>query len=265
MNEPTVVLGTVQSGKTYRAFHWFREHQGPGIFCDVQWRAREYAPELPRASTAREVVQWLASWRPGQPPVKIVWSMDDYKELSTLVDYLWSVHRKAHVEGRPLPNLLFMLDEVSLIADRSATPDNPAVRLFTQCFQHKIIPVAITQRGALTSRHIMGNAWNWVLFSLTPADVETVRGTYKLETPEPEWTANPTDYHYWKYSIGKWFRGDAIGKEVLSGELSEGAPAEDIVPEDRDKDSSERLDRVPDVQNGASRDGEPGTVDDSTP
>src|SRR5712691_7840219 len=114
---PTVLVGTTQSGKTYRAFRIFESHPGPAIFWDVQWRAAHYSPAATRVGDVAGAALLLERWDGNPPFPRIVIENERYADLDRFVSYLWDAHRGAHVQNRTLPNLALFLDEVSLAAD----------------------------------------------------------------------------------------------------------------------------------------------------
>jgi hypothetical protein len=219
---PTVYLGTTQSGKTFRAFQTMAQHPGPAIFWDVQWRAGHYAPQSTRVADVPGAVDLLVRWDGNPPYPRIVIENERYADLDMLVSYLWGVHRRAHVENRTLPLMAVYLDEVSLAADRYADNENPAVRLFTQCYQHRIVGVALTQRSAQISRNILADAWEYYTFTPGRGDLEVYRD-FGLLPPDVAWTVQPESHHYYRFTPGRVYRGEADGSET---EVAEGAEDE---------------------------------------
>lgn len=214
MDVPTVIVGTTQSGKTYRAFRLFEAHPGPAVFWDVQWRASDYSPSSVRVPTVESCVGVLAQWNPRMEPPRIIIQDEQYNGLETLVSYLWSVHRNLHARAVRPPSIAVFLDEVSLAADRYAGNDNPACRLFTQCYQHGVVGVAISQRPAQTSRNLLANAWEWYTFSPGRGDLDTYR-EYSVLPPDPSWLSNPRAHQYYRWtSDGRCLRGDSAGGEI---------------------------------------------------
>lgn len=143
------------------------------------------------------------------------------------MDYLLRVHKEAHLADVSLPTAAVFIDEVSLVADRYADASNPAVRLFTQGYQHRVIGTAITQRPALTSRHIIENAWEAYIFNPGPIGAETLE-SYGWRVPDWAWVSTPRSYRYWRYAGSGWLRGDAGGVEVEVSAVRE--PVEEPLP-----------------------------------
>jgi len=263
VDAPTCFIGQTQSGKTFRSCQAFVAHDGPAIFWDVQFRAREFCPEVPRVRRVGDVVRALHEWRAPDPPPHLVIELDEYTGLSSLVDYLHGTHLVAHYRGDSLPKTALFLDEVSMAADRFADADNPVVKLFTRSYGHNLIGVAITQRPAQTSRNVLGNSWEWYVFSPAPADVLTLERDYRMELPDDGlWVLNPLDHRYFRFRVGAWFRGDADGHEVGVDEVSEvqGRDAE-IAVRDHEKERQEdvaaqRDSEVPKVPSTISAQGE---------
>lgn len=259
MDNPTVIVGQTQSGKTYRAFHLFEVHDGPAIFYDTQWRGRDYSPRSVRASSFDSIRDALVAWHPNDPPPRIVFEPVNHDDFPVLVDSLIRVHLQAHVAGYTPPKLAIFVDEVSLLAGRSADASNAAVRLFTQGYQHGVIGVAITQRPALTTRNIIEQAWEAYLFSPGPVGSQVLED-YGWVPPDWGWVAVPRSYHYWRYDGAGWLRGDSGGVEVAVAQVpdvqgpSEGALPERQEPGDREADVPIGEDGVrpvrPDVHEG---------------
>ncbi len=265
MEVPTVIVGAPQSGKTFRAFRLFEAHPGPAIFYDTQWRGRDYSPGSPRARTVQEVVSALASWSPGDAPPRIVWEPLHHGDFPVFVDALLRLHLSAHVADSDLPALAFFVDEVSILADNRALPDNPAVRLIREAFQHRIIGCAITQRPAATTRHITENAWEAYIFNPGPIGAETLEA-YGWRVPDWTWVTEPRSYRYWHYS-DRWLKGDAGGVEVEVAQVSQvQGPAPDALPEPQEPGDGKAdapgvgQDGVPPVREGLQP-GPPGRSD----
>ena len=221
---PTVYFGKTQSGKTYRAFESFQLHEGPAVFVDIQWR--RYNPGTAIVTDADQVIGQLQSWGNGPPP-KIVWNPDDYGELETLVDYVLAVHKDYHLRyKRPPPPLAIYLDEVSLAVQRGQNDTLPAVRLFTQGYQHNVIGVAISQWVAQIHQMIVINSVDFYIFALNEKDYYLLEQNYKIEVPDQTF-APWKSYAYWRYN-GEWFKGYPDGTEMLQA-----APTEE--PKDEDK------------------------------
>lgn len=236
MENPTVLIGQTQSGKTFRAFRLFEVHPGPAIFYDAQWRGRDYLPRAVRASSFGAVRDLLVAWKPDEPPPRIVFEPLNHDDLPLLVDALIRVHLEAHIQGRQPPKLALFLDEVSLVAGRGAGAENAAVRLFTQGYQHGVIGVAITQRPALTTRNIIEQAWEAYLFSPGPVGAQVLED-YGWVPPDWSWVAVPRSYHYWRYDGNAWLKGDSGGVEVAVAEVSDvQGPPEGPLPEPVERD-----------------------------
>ena len=238
---PTFMVGMPQSGKTWRSFRLFEAHPGPAIFADIQYRAGHYLESPQLVDSVPAILRVLRDWDAKDPPPKLVWRLDTYAELPGLVEPLWRTHKERHVRNEWLPKMAVFLYEISLTARPYATLDDPAVRLFTQCYQHDIIPVGITQRPAMTSRNLLGAAWDLYLFAMTPADMETVRAIHRLDLPEPGWIGDPREHHYFAYRTGQFWKGDAEGVELAMPVLREPVEpplSQDEEPGDRARDES---------------------------
>ncbi len=271
MENPTVIVGQTQSGKTFRAFRLFEVHDGPAIFYDTQWRGRDYLADrgggdggnlsrVVRASSFDSVRETLVAWREGDAPPRIVFEPVNHDDFALLVDALIRVHLVAHIEDRRVPKLALFVDEISLLAGRSADAGNAAVRLFTQGYQHKVIGVAITQRPALTTRNIIEQAWEAYIFSPGPVGAKVLED-YGWVPPDWSWVTEPRSYHYWRYNGNVWLKGDAGGVEIAVAEVPEVQsdtesplpPSDDRGPEDMEGVGKDGVPAVrPDIQPGAS-------------
>lgn len=219
---PTFIVGKTQSGKTWRAYRLFEAHEGPAIFADVQWQSYGEAdvevvsdPRRPGSSVA-EIVDAFSRRRPGDrwPHVRWLPDLTFYEdELRVLVDYFKDVHRTYHLRGRRLPTLAIFMDEIWRTAPVWADARNPAVRVFTEGLQHRIVGVGLSQWPAQTSRLIGGNSYAWLIYHLNPKELADLNRVYHLEAPSWEWVADLGSRHYWKYD-GYWWRGDENGLEV---------------------------------------------------
>ncbi len=252
VEQPTVIFGKNQSGKTWRAFHLWNAHQGPAIFADIQWRS--YVPATHTVYSIEDVVGVLndVSRRDGGTwdAPKINWRIDNYAELGPLVDYLLAVHKQRHIEGLGLPCVALFMDEVWRVAGRGADATNPAVRVFTEGNQHRVMGVAISQWISQVAHLIPGNAYEFYVFDLWERDLELLRQIYRMEPPDPRWLG---DYRYWRYD-GGWWKGDANGVELRYDqapgvpELQEGGeapPDEEVIrPHQEGKGSVVEEDRM---------------------
>lgn len=220
VNVPTVVLGKTQSGKTRKAFDLAMAHDGPVIFCNVQWRNYR---TMAVTYELRQVVAHLRQGSMSEGPVRVDYRLDGYDHIDRLIDYLLGVHREGHVQGVVVPTVLVVFDEVWRVAPRWADASNPAVRVFTEGLQHGVVGMAISQWASQTSRLILGNAYEWYFFALWPADVDLLARDYRMEVPDSTWAqirehscgdkcAVPASHRYWRYT-GDWLRGDADGRE----------------------------------------------------
>jgi hypothetical protein len=233
VERPTVIFGKTQSGKTYHAFRLFERHQGPAIFCDIQWR--RFRTGL-QALTFEEIVSLLKKWKDGPAP-HIIYLPRDYGELARLIPYLLDVHRLRHLEGRPLPTMAVFLDEMNLAANRWSPDDLPAIRLFTQGYQHKVVGVGIVQWPSQMNRMVMVNAIDQVYFALNPREELTLSRDYRIDIPDRSWNAYRT-YRYWRYD-GDWYKGDRDGEETPHSGPSEETPS---IPEE---EGTEPVDDLP--------------------
>lgn len=220
VNVPTVIIGKTQTGKTFRAFDLAMGHDGPVVFADVQWRGYR---TMEIAYTLDEVIARLHAGSVSKVASRIDYRLDDYRSLGALVDYLLGVHRSAHIKGQHPRPVLLVLDEVWRVAPQWADANNPAVRIFTEGFQHGVIGLAISQWASQTSRLILGNAYEWYIFAVWPKDAALLAEAYRMELPDPGWAivrehecgercAAPENHRYWRYT-GDWLRGDAGGHE----------------------------------------------------
>jgi hypothetical protein len=150
------------------------------------------------------------AWKAAPP--KVLWLLDRYDDLGRLVDYLLGVHRAWHVAGARPPTLALFLDEVWRAAPRAADANEPAVRVFTEGFQHGVVGVALSQWVGQVASLIPGNAYEYYIFDLWDKDAELLRSYYRMEIPDEAWLRGGR-YRYWRYD-GTWWRGDAEGREV---------------------------------------------------
>lgn len=215
---PTVIFGKTQTGKTYKGFKLAMAHDGPVVFCDVQWRQYQ---EMQKAYTVREVIALLHN----QPEARVDFLLDSYETIGVLIGYLLDVHRKAHVEGRSYKPILIVFDEVWRTAPQWADATNPAVRVFTEGLQHGVIGLAVSQWASQTATLIRRQAYEWYIFALNPADYATL-GEYGMVIPDETWATvrqhkcggvtpglggmtctEPTNHRYWRYD-GDWYTGE---------------------------------------------------------
>lgn len=227
VESPTVIIGKTQSGKTYRASRLFEATEPPVIFCDIQWR--KYAQGV-ECRTVEEIVDVLHA----NPKARIWWLLENYDQINELVEYLYQVHKYYNLKGAKIPRLVIFLDEVWRVADRWSDMTGGANKLFAECFQHKITPVAISQWVGHVHKLIMTNAYVIYIFSLSSSDIELLRKNYGVDIPDDGWIDNPTDYHYYIYDHIEFRKYDAQGQLVGVEKPEEEPEEEEEVEEDED-------------------------------
>jgi len=247
VESPTVIIGKTQSGKTYRASRLFEATEPPVIFCDIQWR--RYAKGIV-CHSVKEIVDVLHA----NPKSRIWWLLNNYDELDELVDYLYEVHKYYNLKGAQIPRLVIFLDEVHRVGDRWSEMGAGANKLFAECFQHKITPVAITQWASHMHKLILTNAYVMYIFSLGDHDQGILRKNYGIDLPEDGWIDKPTDYHYYIYDHIDFKKYDAQG-QLVGTEKEE--PEEE---EEGDKDDSDE--DMPQVPQEEREEDVPGSVEE---